>query len=102
LLGDPNCKVSALVENPAHDSGVISASGPLDDSLVQLTYLSGSANLKSGQGVITSGLGGIFPKGIPIGQIVDSRSVEYGLYAEARVKLNANLGALEQVWVLLP
>ncbi len=43
-----------------------------------------------------------FPKGIPIGQIVDSRSVEYGLYAEARVKLNANLGALEQVWVLLP
>jgi rod shape-determining protein MreC len=102
LLGDPNCKASALVENPAHDSGVISASGPLDNSLVELTYLSGSASLKSGQGVITSGLGGIFPKGIPIGQIVDSRAVEYGLYTEARVKLNANLGALEQVWVLLP
>ena len=102
LLGDPNCKASALVENPAHDSGVISASGPLDNSLVELTYLPGTANLKPGQGVITSGLGGVFPKGIPIGQIVDSRSVEYGLYAEARVKLNANLGALEQVWVLLP
>jgi rod shape-determining protein MreC len=102
LLGDPNCKVSALVENPAHDAGVISASGPLDDSLVELTYLSGSANLKPGQSVITSGLGGIFPKGVPIGQIVDSRSVEYGLYTEARVKLNARLGALEQVWVLLP
>jgi len=102
LLGDPNCKVSALVENPAHDSGVISAGSPLDDSLVQLTYLAGGANLKPGQGVITSGLGGIFPKGIPIGQIVDSRSVEFGLYTEARVKLNARLGALEQVWVLLP
>jgi rod shape-determining protein MreC len=102
LLGDPNCKVSALVENPAHDAGVISASGPLDDSLVELTYLSGSANLKPGQNVITSGLGGIFPKGVPIGQIVDSRSVEYGLYTEARGKLNARLGALEQVWVLLP
>src|ERR1019366_4446114 len=102
LVDDPNCRVSAIVENPAHDAGVISASGPLDNSFVQLTYLSGSANLKSGQNVITSGLGGIFPKGIPIGQIVDSRSVEYGLYAEARVKLNANLGALEQVWVLLP
>jgi rod shape-determining protein MreC len=102
LLGDPNCKASALVENPAHDTGVINASGPLDNSLVELTYLSGGANLKPGQGVITSGLGGIFPKGIPIGQIVDSRSVEYGLYTEARVKLSANLGALEQVWVLLP
>jgi rod shape-determining protein MreC len=102
LLGDPDCKTSALVENPAHDTGVISASGPLDNSLVELTYLSGSANLKSGQSVITSGLGGVFPKGIPIGQIVDARPVEFGLYTEARVKLSANLGALEQVWVLFP
>jgi rod shape-determining protein MreC len=100
LLGDPNCKASALVENPAHDTGIISASGPLDNSLVELTYLSGSANLKSGQSVITSGLGGVFPPGIPIGQVVDSRLVEFGLYTEARVKLSANLGALEQVWVL--
>jgi rod shape-determining protein MreC len=102
LIGDPNCKASALVENPAHDTGIISASGPLDNSLVELTYLSGSANLKPGQSVITSGLGGIFPKGIPIGQVVDSRPVEFGLYTEARVKLSANLGALEQVWVLFP
>jgi rod shape-determining protein MreC len=90
------------VENAARDTGVLLASGPLDTSLVQLTYLASSANLKSGQNVITSGLGGIFPKGIPIGQIVDARSVEFGLYTEARVKLNANLGSLEQVWVLFP
>jgi rod shape-determining protein MreC len=102
LLGDPNCRVSALVENPAHDTGIISASGPLDNSLAELTYLSGSANLKSGQSVITSGLGGIFPKGIPIGLVVDARPAEFGLYTEARVKLSANLGALEQVWVVFP
>lgn len=102
LIGDPNCKASALVENPAHDTGIISASGPLNDSLVELTYLSGNANLKPGQSVITSGLGGVFPKGIPIGLVVDARPVEFGLYTEARVKLNANLGTLEQVWVLFP
>ncbi len=101
LLGDPNCRVSARVENQAHDMGVISASGPLDNSLVELTYLSGSANVKSGENVVTSGQGGIFPPGIPIGQIVDSRPVEFGLYTEARVKLSANLGGLEQVWVML-
>jgi rod shape-determining protein MreC len=101
LLGDPNCKASALVENPAHDMGIISASGPLDNSLVELTYLSSSANLKPGQDVITSGLGGIFPKGISIGVVAEeARPVEFGLYTEARVKLSANLGALEQVWVL--
>ena len=102
LIGDPNCHVSALVENPAHDTGIVSASGPLDTSLVDLTYLSGSASLKPGQNVITSGLGGVFPKGISIGQVVDSRPVEFGLYTEARVKLSANLGALDQVWVLFP
>jgi rod shape-determining protein MreC len=102
LIGDPNCRVSARVENPTHDIGVLGAGGPLDDSLVGLSYLSSGANLKSGQSVVTSGEGGIFPPGIPIGQIVDAQQVEFGLYTEARVKLNANLGALEEVWVLFP
>jgi rod shape-determining protein MreC len=100
LIGDPNCRVSAVVENATHDMGVLTAGGPLDTSLVQLSYLASSANLKPGQNVLTSGLGGVFPKGIPIGKIVDAQTIEYGLATEARVKLNANLGALEQVWVL--
>ena len=102
LLGDPYCHVSALVDNPAHDMGVISPGGPLDSSIVELTYLSGNAVLKSGQNVVTSGQGGIYPRGIPIGQVVDSQTVEFGLYTEARVKLSVNLGALDQVWVLFP
>lgn len=102
LIGDPNCKVSALVEDPAQDTGILTASGPLDSSLADLTYLSSSASIKSGQLVVTSGIGGVFPKGIPLGQIVDARQVEYGLYTAARVKLNVNLGALEQVMVLMP
>jgi rod shape-determining protein MreC len=101
LIGDPNCRISALVDNPARDTGIIGVGGPLDTSFVELTYLSGGANLKPGQNVFTSGLGGVFPRGIPIGQVMDSRPVEFGLYTEARVKLAANLGALEQVWVIL-
>ena len=102
LLGDPNCRVSALVEDPAQDIGILNASGPLDSSLLDLTYLTGEANLKPGQNVITSGLGGVFPKGIPIGKIVDAQPIEFGLATGARVKLNADLGALEKVWVLFP
>ncbi len=101
LIGDRDCRVSAIVENPTHDMGIVTASGPLDHSLVELGYLASSANLKAGQNVLTSGLGGVFPKGIPIGKIVSAQSIEYGLATEATVKLNANLGALEQVWVLI-
>ena len=102
LIGDPNCRVAAGAADPARDMGILSASGPLEGSLAQLTYLSGNANLKPGQFVFTSGVGGIFPRGIPIGQIVDAQPVEFGLYTEARVKLSANFGALDEVWVLLP
>jgi rod shape-determining protein MreC len=101
LIGDPNCRVSALVQNAAQDTGILSASGPLNSSLADLTYLASNANLKSGEPVVTSGIGGVFPKGIPVGEIVDSRQVEFGLYTEARVKLNVDLGALEEVWVLM-
>jgi rod shape-determining protein MreC len=101
LVGDPGCNVSARVVNLARDLGIISPGGPLESSLVNLTDLDGNADLKPGQEVVTSGLGGIFPGGIPVGQIVDSSRVEYGLITEARVKLSANLGALDTVWVLL-
>jgi rod shape-determining protein MreC len=101
LIGDPGCRVSARVVDPAHDLGMIGPAGPLEHSLVEMTYLPGNANLKPGQEVVTSGEGGIFPAGIPVGQIVDAIQAEYGLYTDARLKLSANLGALDQVWVLL-
>ncbi len=102
LISDPNCKFSALVENPARETGVIGPAGPLESDWVVLSYLPPSATLKPGQTVFTSGLGGIFPKGIPVGKVMDVRPVEYGLYVEARVKLAAKLNALEEVWVLMP
>lgn len=102
LLGDPNCRVSALVENEARDNGIIGPSGPVQGDLAVLSYLPPGAVLKPGQNVVTSGLGGVFPKGIPIGKVLDSRSVEFGLYVEARIKLAANLNGLEEVWVLMP
>jgi rod shape-determining protein MreC len=102
LLGDHGCRVSARVENESHDTGIITGSGPLNSEFVEMSYLSSSANLKPGQIVKTSGNGGIYPRGIMIGTVVDSHPVEYGLATAARVKLAANLNALEEVWVMLP
>ncbi|MHC1769595.1 MAG: rod shape-determining protein MreC [Verrucomicrobiia bacterium] len=105
LVGDPDCRVSAVVEEGRiRDYGVISSESPgvFDSSLVDLTYVNRPAAMKPGQRVLTSGLGGVFPRGIFIGHIVDTNSVGYGLYTEARVKLGANLENLEEVWVVLP
>ena len=103
LLGDPNCNVAALVENETRDWGIVGASGPLDNSLVDMNFIPRTSNLKPGQEVVTSGAGNIFTKkGIRIGKIADVRQVQFGIYGEAKVKLAVNLGALEEVWVLLP
>jgi rod shape-determining protein MreC len=101
LLGDPNCNVSARVENETRDGGIVSAGSPFDMSLVTMNYLPRSAVVKAGQNIVTSDEGGLFPKGIPIGRVMDSRPAEFGLYTEARIKLAANLSGLEEVWVLI-
>lgn len=110
LLGDANCQASASVfETGEH--GIIKAY-PRDPSIVLMTYLSKANNAAAGNIVIstgldlkpshqvqTSGLGGVFPKGIPIGTIIDVNTVGFGLYMEARVKLAVNMSDLDYVYV---
>ena len=111
LLGDQNCRVAALVKETAENGIVVPYVS--DPAIVTLTYLSRGTPAKAGQAIVTSGLelkpghqvlssglGGVFPRGIRIGEIVDVRNVGFGLYQEARVKLAVNLNALDQVWVV--
>jgi rod shape-determining protein MreC len=105
LVGDPSCRFSAQVQE-ARDGSVV-AKGIIEPSassfsrlLVNLIYVPGGSLLKPGQTVLTSGDGGVFQKGILVGQIVDVRTNDFGLNLEARVKLAVNLNRLEFVWVL--
>lgn len=115
LIGDPNCRVSALVEqgdrilpgrrpSTTISHGVITsgASSLLDPTIVNLTYLDRQSVIRPGLRVVTSGMGGIFPRGIPVGEVIGADSVGSGLYIEARVKLAANVANLSEVWVMLP
>ncbi len=101
LIGDRDCKVAAEISE-TQDTGVIGATDLADNSLVTLGFLKPNAKLTPGYQVITSGQGGIFPPGIPIGKIADSREVDSGLSAEARVKLTAKLSSLDEVLVVFP
>jgi rod shape-determining protein MreC len=102
LVGDPNCRFSALVDD-TRDKGIVAPDETsFDHQIVQFTYVPTGIELRPGSQVLTSGDGGVFPKGIPVGRIVDVRTNEFGLYLEARVRLAANLNRLEEVWVLYP
>lgn len=102
LVGDPNCRFSALVV-PTRDKGIIMPDETsFDRQIVRFTYVPSTVTLRPGAAISTSGDGGVFPKGIPLGQIVDVATNTFGLYLEARVRLNANLNRLEEVWVMFP
>jgi len=103
LLGNPDLKVAAVIQD-TRETGIVfsGSSNPLENNMVDLGYLSRSSEIKPGQIVATSGDGGLFPKGIPIGTIVDSQPADQGLSMEARVKLFAKMNSLEEVWVMGP
>jgi rod shape-determining protein MreC len=103
LVGDPNCRVAAFVQE-TRDNGIIEpgTATVLDPSLVDLTHLDRNSSVRPGHHVLTSGLGGVFPQGIMLGQIIETNSIGFGLYCEAKVKLAANLRHLEEVWVKFP
>lgn len=57
--------------------------------------------LKPGQSVITSGLGGIFPKGLDIGTVEELKLDQFGLTQTAYVKPSADFYDFEHVMVVV-
>jgi len=110
LVGDPHCRVSAMLAQTANRPEAEQAHGTimsgqdtqLNPRMVSFQHLPLNTRIEPGAEVITSGLGGGFPRGIPLGHVVDSRSSGVGLFAEARVRLMVDLNRLEMVWLVLP
>jgi len=65
LLTDQQCHVSGLDER-TRDVGLVSGTG---SRTLRMTYLDREAKVQVGDIIISSGFGGIYPKGIPIGRV---------------------------------
>jgi rod shape-determining protein MreC len=50
--------------------------------------------------VVTSGMGGVFPKGIMIGEAVSVTKKRYGIFQEAIIQPKVDLGRLEEVYII--
>jgi rod shape-determining protein MreC len=96
LLIDRNAAAGALVERTRAQGVVIGTGG---DEL-RMDYVSGSAELKAGDIVVTSGIDGIYPKGFVIGQI---QSVKRGAgeYSSIVIRPAVDFSALEAVLIVV-
>ena len=100
LISDENCKVAASVEN-SREQGIIRGERASSGStpLVSMFFLSKQAGLKSGQKVLTSGVGGVFPPGLLLGVVQDFRVRE--LDGAASVIPAVDLTALQDIFVVV-
>ena len=96
LLIDLNAAAGALVER-SRAQGVAVGTG--EDTL-QLEFVLGTADVKVGDVVVTSGIDGIYPKGFVIGR-VDYLERAGGAYREIRLTPAADFTSLEDVLVVL-
>jgi rod shape-determining protein MreC len=100
LLSDPACKVSVRIARTG-DSAVAEGTGSLGDAgtFCRLRHLSPKAAVREGDEVVTSGMGGLFPKGVLVGTLRNIRTDPTGLEQLADVEPAAKLDLLEYVFV---
>jgi rod shape-determining protein MreC len=96
LLIDRNAAAGALIER-SRAQGVVVGTGT--DQL-RMDYVSGTADLKVGDRVVTSGIDGIYPKGFVIGQI-ESIQRGAGEFSGITVRPAVDFSGLESVLVVL-
>ncbi|HEY8516940.1 MAG TPA: rod shape-determining protein MreC [Candidatus Binatia bacterium] len=96
LLEDPSSGVDALVQR-SRARGIVE--GSLNGGC-QLKYVKHREDVRVGDLVTTSGLDGIFPKGIPVGTIVRLAREEGGLFQTAEIAPAVDFNKLEEVLVV--
>jgi rod shape-determining protein MreC len=81
-ITDPSSGVAVLVKD-SREKGILKGTG---GDLCELHYLAPDAQVKPGDQVLTTGAGGVFPKGIRVGTVV---SVEQDRWTTGRVAMVA-------------
>ncbi|HEX7831225.1 MAG TPA: rod shape-determining protein MreC [Thermoanaerobaculia bacterium] len=95
LVTDNNCSVGSLVERTRRQ-GVVRGSG---GTSVQMFDIPSLADVQPGDKILTAGIDGIYPKGIPIGTVVRSDPGQ-SLFKTVTVKPAVDFGGIEEVIVI--
>lgn len=97
LIVDKRSRIGGIVER-TRENGVLEGTS---FNTCRLSYLPRRAKARAGDRVLTSGLGGVYPKGLYIGECTGVYEGEGGLYTSADVSPGVNFSALEEVLVLV-
>lgn len=96
LVTDPNNAIAGLIQR-TRDEGIVEGT---QQGLAKLKYIPLLSTVKDGDRVVTSGLVGGFPRGLPIGTITRIDKSEGALFQSAELMPEVDMGRLEEVLVI--
>jgi rod shape-determining protein MreC len=97
LLTDHTSGIAATIQR-SRARGVVKGKG---EGLCSLEFTTREEDVKVGDMVITSGIGGVFLKGIPIGEVTMVKRGEYGIFQTVTIRPVVNIAHLEEALVVL-
>jgi rod shape-determining protein MreC len=97
-LNDQSNYLGAMLKDTRY-SGLLVGQSPVSEQCL-LQYIDRRADIGYGDSVVTSGMGGVFPKGILIGEVVSVSKKTYGIFQEAQVWPKVDFGRLEEVYII--
>lgn len=97
LITDPNSGVAAMVQ-ATRAEGIVH--GSIDGKLT-LDFVSSETTVRAGDIVISSGMGGVYPKGLIVGEVTRVRTTPSSLYQDIELTPTGELLGLEEVLVLV-
>ncbi len=99
LVLDREGAVGARVWETRETPGVVEGMGS-DKNILRMVHMPHDADICLGDIIVTSGLDGIYPEGIRIGEVVDISIEAGGLTKQATIEPYVNFSKLEEVFIL--
>ncbi len=96
LISNPDASVGVMLES-SRTPGVLKGIG---DFVMALDYIGNSEPVENGDVVLTSGMDGIYPKGLAIGKVVESQKGK-GVFRTIKVQPYIDFMRIEEVSVIL-
>lgn len=97
LANDPNSAIDVIIQKN-RVQGIIKGKG---SNGYELHYVLKNAEVEKNDRVVTSGLGGVFPKGLPVGTISSVLKTRRGMFQQIEIKPAVDFSQLEYLTIIM-
>ena len=97
LIIDQNSAVDCIIQR-SRDEGIVKG---LSAKLCVLDYMLKTSDVVVGDKVVTSGLGRVYPKGLPVGEVLEVVNIPGELFKDIKVGPMVDFPKLEELLVIL-